>query len=598
MYHRNYIVNPHWTSIINNNTLIEAYGSISVYRILGTNPNNDGSPAYIDQATGIVSGGDSRPPGDNRRNRHQFKADLSHFRENWLGGNHSLKTGIKIERTPIYENRFLNGARGANELAGCTDACISQIPDTEHELFNRAPFRVQLYNSPTFTRYNTKKLDAYVEDQWVLADRLTMNLGVRVDHTSGNLEASSVGGGRWDSKTEFPQVDGIVKLTGVAPRFGAVWDVAGDHKTTIKGSAGQFYSEFGASLLQLVQPTALGFREYTWVDRNNDLIYQPGEETQLFQDTRPNPAFLGRVDPDLKSQHTNVYTVGLERQVRQVWGIAVTGIFKRDRDIFGQVNLAVPLSAYNPIVVTNPLDAQPLQIFTLRPEFVGVRNQILLTNPGTRPGDPVPLRRQYRGMEVVLRKRMQDNWQMQTSYVYGRGKGNASNQVSGSNVFDYTNPNALVNTYGDLPLGPRHQFKLNGTYLAPFALAFSGSLDVQSGIPWTEGYGLISSLTGGARTVRFLRTAFPQILSGTFIDVAGEPAGTHKFDPVVRLDLRGEKRFNVGLGHFSVVADVFNVFNANTVISLKSLRTDNANFGLPATIVTPRQLRIGAKWDF
>jgi hypothetical protein len=40
------------------------------------------------------------------------------------------------------------------------------------------------------------------------------------------------------------------------------------------------------------------------------------------------------------------------------------------------------------------------------------------------------------------------------------------------------------------------------------------------------------------------------------------------------------------------------VFNANTVISLKSLRTDNANFGLPATIVTPRQLRIGAKWDF
>ena len=164
---KNYIVTPSWTSVINENTFLEVRGSISIFKLLATNPNNDGSTAYVDLDTGIISGGDIHAAGDNRRNRHQIKADLSHFKGNWLGGSHNLKGGFGWEILPLMEENFYQGARGPEELAGCSESCISATPDTAHLLFNGAPFQVQLYNSPILQRYQVRKWSAYAQDQWV-----------------------------------------------------------------------------------------------------------------------------------------------------------------------------------------------------------------------------------------------------------------------------------------------------------------------------------------------------------------------------------------------------------------------------------------------
>ena len=48
----------------------------------------------------------------------------------------------------------------------------------------------------------------------------------------------------------------------------------------------------------------------------------------------------------------------------------------------------------------------------------------------------------------------------------------------------------------------------------------------------------------------------------------------------------------------AVIADIFNVFNANTVVRVKDLRLDSPNFLLPAEILAPRQLRVGVRWAF
>jgi ATP-dependent Clp protease ATP-binding subunit ClpB len=45
-------------------------------------------------------------------------------------------------------------------------------------------------------------------------------------------------------------------------------------------------------------------------------------------------------------------------------------------------------------------------------------------------------------------------------------------------------------------------------------------------------------------------------------------------------------------------ADVFNVFNANTVIQLQSLRTDAPNFLAPGQIMLPRAARLGVRMRF
>ena len=95
-----------------------------------------------------------------------------------------------------------------------------------------------------------------------------------------------------------------------------------------------------------------------------------------------------------------------------------------------------------------------------------MRPQTVLTDPGDSAGDTEPLRRSYNGLEVVARRQFRDRWMMQASYIFGDGEGNVPNNFGGSAYVDYTNPNALVNRFGDLLIGPRHQVKLYGSYEA------------------------------------------------------------------------------------------------------------------------------------
>ena len=115
-----------------------------------------------------------------------------------------------------------------------------------------------MYNSPLTTRLNVRKWHAYVQDQFVIADRVTLNLGLRADHATGNLEATTLGGGRWDPLQQIPEQTGVVDITNVAPRFGVVWDVTGDHKNTFKASAGRFYDSIAGSDIESVSPAVLG----------------------------------------------------------------------------------------------------------------------------------------------------------------------------------------------------------------------------------------------------------------------------------------------------------------------------------------------------
>lgn len=592
-----HIIVPRWTSVLNDRTVLEVRWNSSLFQLAATNPNNDGSPAYIDAATGIFFGGDQHTFGDNRRDRHRIKGDLSYFRERWLGGTHNFKGGLEWGYDPVFQERIFQGARSANALFGCSERCISGTPDTWHVLFNGDPFRVRLWNSPRLTYAENQRLAGYIQDQWVVRERVTLNLGARIDRVTGSLPESRGGGGGWEEPVVFPEQNDLIDITDFSPRFGVVWDVTGDRRTTIKGSAGRFYNQINTGYVSLVDPNGIGYREFDWHDRNGDRIYQVGEEGILRADTRPNPARRPQIDPDLKNMYTDVFTIGVERAILPNTSLAVTGIFKRDGDIIGTVDAAVPFSAYDPVTVVNPLNNAPMTIYTRRLEFRGQPAQTVLTNPGERPGDPVALERKYDGLEVVLRKRMYDDWQFETSYVFGNGRGNVGNAFGDSFAADYSNPNVLIDRFGDLPMGPRHQFKMHGAILVKYGVLLSGYFEVLSGIPWTDTF-FGSGTVKGAAIVRFFQSDYPALQSETFIDVAGEPAGTRKFDNQTRLDLRAEKQFQTPGGEVGFVLDIFNVFNASEVIRIRDLLSTSPNFGVPAQIQAPRQARLAVRWSF
>src|SRR5262249_22108052 len=130
-------------------------------------------------------------------------------------------------------------------------------------------------------------------------------------------------------------------------------------------------------------------------------------------------------------------------------------------------------------------------------------------------------------------------------------------------------------------------------------IVMSGAFVAGSGLPLTDStQGFVQEPVKGSAIGRYTKAAFPQILTETFLDIALEEAGTRRFESLVNLDLRFEKRFGIGMGHLAVAADIFNVLNDNAVVRVRDVRLDSPNYLLPAEIVAPRQFRFGLKWDF
>jgi hypothetical protein len=145
------------------------------------------------------------------------------------------------------------------------------------------------------------------------------------------------------------------------------------------------------------------------------------------------------------------------------------------------------------------------------------------------------------------------------------------------------------------------QIKLQGTYEAPLGITLSGFYSGLSGYPVQDRAPFDPATQTeilGASAVRFTRAQYPAIVVESFIDVAGEPRGTRKFDFRNLLSVRAEKHFAFGPTRLGLVLDVFNLLNINTVTAVQSLRLDHPNYLKPSIIETPRALRLGARFTF
>jgi len=146
-----------------------------------------------------------------------------------------------------------------------------------------------------------------------------------------------------------------------------------------------------------------------------------------------------------------------------------------------------------------------------------------------------------------------------------------ASQASG--IFD--NPNGLINAKGLDLTNQTAQFKLQGTYIFPFGLAASGFYSFISGTPYTR---------------ELVVEGLPQ---GTF-RVFAEPRGSSKTDNANLMDLRLEQMFRMGASaRFGVILDVFNLFNASTVVDYGKIT--GVDYGTPVAIRNPRLARLGVR---
>jgi hypothetical protein len=601
------------THLIGTDTIVDARYNRQWKEFVHDIPNNpDAIIGYTDGVTGLEFGGLT---GDLYhmlcRCTWGTGANVSHFMEN-ASGSHEFKVGVSVdfpnsERTFTFPNNV----------------------DTRQQLSNGAAFRITKEWLPNTQSTGIDRFSFFVQDQWTIGDRLTLNVGVRHVNSEGWLPPQSRGGGRWFPVVTLQETRDVVTFSTWAPRLGFVYALGEQKRTSVKGYYGRHFKALLTQDLSSVAPSSGGSETYEWNDFNGDLTFQAGEEGDLLSSTL-NPVIRDRsdlADPDMTDSYVDSFHFTVEHEVSSNMVASVQATIKRERNLLETIVIrnsgdqTNPFNDYRTLGVTNQSTGEPDTIFVLRPEFRGDSSRTVMTNPSFAD----EIYRDYNGIEFAVRRRFRDGWQLMASYNLSEAYGNIANDYAGTSSTNviYENPNAtIVHNIGPLVLDAPHQFKLQGTYTLPYDVLLSGFYQAQTGFPIKliesdqsiQGshkqrfYPLCPSGSagggakgdgGGGGGCQQPPLGIPGIVVEGNIDSAALQAGGIRHDFRHKIDVRVEKQFPFGdRMKLGLILDVFNLGNVSRIQSYKSLQIDNSNFLIPASFEAPRILRLGVRFNF
>lgn len=340
-------------------------------------------------------------------------------------------------------------------------------------------------------------LSLYVQDQWTLNDRLTLNLGLRTERETVPSFREGV------DAMQFGFGDKL------APRLGASYDVRGDGRWKLFGSWGRYYDwtkyelsrgSYGGDTWQVY------YRGLDTLDIGNlNLSNMPGSDLWVvpgsFRDRRvPN---FDSTDPDIRPMYQDSTSVGTEYQLGERLSLGLHYVHNNLSQTIEDIG-AVDASGNETYVIGNP----------------GRGLATIQFPSGATPiGYPVPQpKRQYDALEFTINRRFANNYFWSASYVYSRLYGNYSGlaaseevntpttnvtsataqQQAGSIARPGGNANrawdideifwdsrGTLDVIGRLPTDRPHVVKLYGSYLLPFGTQIGAFMYAGSGTPLT-----------------------------------------------------------------------------------------------------------------
>jgi hypothetical protein len=489
--------------------------------------------------------------------------DVTHSR-----GNHLFRGGVLAEHyvaseyNPTFSLGVFRFASLRNFLVNSPALFIGLTP--EGDVNRRWPFTV---------------FGAYLQDDWQATRNLTLNLGVRVEGSTMPIDSE----GRDVNMRDLLGAPSFGPLydnpaPSISPRVGAVWNVRGDGRTSIRGGYGLYYNTNNHQnlIVTVTNPPT------------TPRVVIPGPTFPVPPFERGGGISVRPIQYDIDLPRVHMWNANIQQELFTNWVVTLGYAGSRGQHLWrnSDVNVPTPTTLSDGSVFYAAGLARP------NPAYSAIELK-------SSDGDSW-----YRALIVEVKKRWSDGLQLQSAYTWSKSEDTTQNATffSDSTTASVSAMPEFIPDYnkGLSDFHAAHNWVTNFVWEPISGWRLSGILRMRSGSPLTvfvqtnrsrslwspslgpgtgpdrpnyaPGYNKDNAVTGNPEQW-FDPAAFALQPTGTF----GNVGRNELLGPDLRtMDLALSKLFSLrglsfGRGTIELRAEVFNLFN-------------RANFGPPSLV--------------